>query len=103
MLEILFFVFICFLVFVAVFIIGGVLTNRASAADGIVHHRTNKDFDPDEGGNVSVNLPPSIQRCMTDIQCERAADKLCNKGLVEWCDKDDNVQPGVIVPEEVQK
>lgn len=34
-------------------------------------------------------LPPSIQACITDSDCEYAAMVLCENGYVEWCEVDD--------------
>ena len=72
---------------IAGFIIGTVLASSAHAEDGIVKHRSkHKDYEEDQGDNVSVNLPPSIQKCHTDLECEQAAYRLCKRGKVEWCE-----------------
>ena len=32
-----------------------------------------------------VPLPPTILACITDADCEVAAEKLCADGNLEWC------------------
>ncbi len=32
-----------------------------------------------------IELPPEILACITDIECELAADALCEQGDLEWC------------------
>ena len=37
------------------------------------------------GGDVPVELPPEIQECTTDVDCEDQAELLCERGYLEWC------------------
>ena len=32
-----------------------------------------------------IDLPPEIRECLTDADCEVAAEKLCEDGNLEWC------------------
>ena len=32
-----------------------------------------------------IDLPPEIRECLTDADCEVAAEKLCADGNLEWC------------------
>ena len=43
------------------------------------------DYDPWESYDTT-SLPPAIERCKTDTDCEFAADLLCAEGALEWCD-----------------
>ncbi len=36
-------------------------------------------------GDEPIKLPPEILACITDIECELAADALCEQGDLEWC------------------
>ena len=36
-------------------------------------------------GDEAIELPPEILACITDIECELAADALCEQGDLEWC------------------
>lgn len=36
-------------------------------------------------GSVKVLVPPTIEECRSDLECDIAARILCEAGLIEWC------------------